>query len=160
MGRNKAVSMRIAEKLKKLPGAVHAAGLETAIFTLPAHTHQDSGRAAFNWQAQAGKSTARVYIPTRGVPPVGERMDGRSGTGSTNAVSIYRAKEAQTLLSVIRDGGIKSSTISNPIEQSETGASYVDNAKLKQALDNAKAEIEISMRDEVKLWHRTSRSTK
>lgn len=155
MGRNARVSTRIIRDLKSLPGRVHAAGLEEAIFTLPMETRQDSGRAAFNWIAESGKSAARVYYSERGIPPVGERGENRTDTGSLlDAVSLYRVREAQNLLKSIRDGSISESTIANNIEEGDDSDYYARNAKLRQAMNDSKQAIESAMKEEVKAWHR------
>jgi len=150
MGRNSEVSKRIAEKLTKLPSMMHAAGLEEAIFSLPAATKQDSGRAAFNWQTEQGKSTARMYIPDRGVPPVGSRGDGGS---ASDAISRYRVMEAQSLLTSIKTGQVNETSIANPIEQDPSGSQYVANAKLAAAMAVSKEKIKMAMSKELKLWY-------
>lgn len=155
MGFNSKVSARIIGKIKSLPGRIHAAGLEEAIFSLPAATYQDSGRAAFNWQTQAGLDSARVYIPDRGIPPVGQRGDSRTSTGMMlDTVSLYRVREARQLLDSIRDGGIKQSSIANPLKQDQTGEEYAQNAKIQSALQESKLKIGAAMAAEVKAWHK------
>lgn len=153
MGRNKAVSAAIIKKLRALPGRVHAAGLEAAIFFLPANSYQDSGRAAFNWQTESGRNSARVYLEDRGRPPVGNRGDRRTGTGkSLDVVSKFRVKEAMQLLRSIREGSVSTSNISNPIPK--VNEFYEENAKLEEAIDSAKSEIESAMKAEVDHWHK------
>lgn len=141
--RNKAVSKSLIDDLKKLPGKIHAAGLETAIWELTINTRQDSGNAAFNWIADSGKTTARVYKDNKGIAPVGNRGDARTDTGSNlDAVSAFRAKQAHKLLQSIRAGKVKVTTISNPIDDEY----YESNAELEKAVESSKAAIEASMK--------------
>ena len=140
--RNKSVSESIINDLKKLPGKIHAAGMEAAIYELPINTRQDSGNAAFNWVADSGKTMARVYKDSKGIGPVGNRGDARTDTGSNlDAVSAFRARQAHKLLQAIRAGNVKVSTISNPIDDEYYGR----NAELNKAIEASKSVIESAM---------------
>lgn len=142
--RNKATSNSLINDLKKLPGTIHAAGLQAAIYELPINTFQDSGNAAFNWVADSGKTTARVYLSLRGEgkDPVGNRGDNRTYNDmNLDAVSVFRAMQAHKLLQAIREGKVKVSTIANPIDD----GSYDVNAELDKAIKASKDFIEDAM---------------
>ena len=138
---NKAVSKLLIDDLKKLPAKIHAAGLVTAIYELPLQTHQDSGNAAFNWIAESGKTTARIYKDQKGTSPVGVRGDDRTNSGLyVDQVSIFRALQAYKLTQAVRQGSVKITTVSNPIVEI-----YAENAELEFAKDRASKLIEDAM---------------